>query len=223
MESFDKLRRIIAVTGHYGCGKTTLAVNLAMDFRARGEEVTVIDLDLINPYFVASGFRDILTTGGISVISSQFAGSLVDTPAITGGITAAIRGSSRVIIDLGGDDVGARALGRFHQDILEVSGMDLIYLFSIYRPQTGDKEDVRRHIEEIEYASRQKVRFLVNSSNLGQDTTVEDIEQSRGFAREISEYTKIPLLCTLSTKDTSNGSGYYMVRRYVKLPWEIQI
>ena len=223
MESYSyhkELKRIIALTGHYGCGKTNLALNLAVEFRSLGEEVTIVDLDIVNPYFLTSDYTDMLEALGIRVISSGYAGTQIETPSIPREISAAIvAGQGRLIIDVGGDDVGARALGRFHGDIDKTTGIDLLYLFSIYRPQTGTALDVKRHIEAIEIASRQKVGYLVNSSNLGADTQIEDVEESNTFAEHLSEYLQIPLLFTLA-KEEINKEGYHMVKRYVKLPWE---
>ena len=110
-------------------------------------------------------------------------------------------------------------LGRFHNDFLEASGVDLIYLFSVFRPQTGDVEDVVKHMKEIENTSRQKIKYLLNSSNLAGDTTLKDIEDSKNFAMHLSAVTGIPLLGTLTVED-SKKEGYIKVKRYVKLPWE---
>ena len=218
--TFSELKRVVAVTGHYGCGKTNFSLNLAIHFASIGEEVTLIDLDLVNPYFLSSDFTEMLRANGITVIASKYAGTMSETPTIPREIQGAIRGESRVIIDVGGDDVGARALGRFYNDFLEADGVDLIYLFSIYRPQTGTVENLKEHMNSIEYVSRQKIKYLINSSNLGKETSREDIEDSKEFAESLVKEIRIPLLATLATVEDNIDEGYFKIQRYVKLPWE---
>lgn len=160
-----------------------------------------------------------LVSNGIDVITSKYASSQSEAPSLPREISAVIRGNKRVVIDIGGDDVGARALGRFHEDIKESSSFSLIYLFSVFRPQTRTVADTAEHIRQIELTSRQKVDFLINSSNLASDTKIHHVEQSEGFAKKLAEYTKIPLLATLSLEAVSK-EGYFQIKRFVKLPWE---
>ena len=105
MELFSKLGRVVAITGHYGCGKTNFALNLAFLQKSNGIDVTLVDLDIVNPYFISSDFKELLNNSGISVVASTYAGSLVEIPAIPKEISAVIRGNTFVIIDVGGDDV----------------------------------------------------------------------------------------------------------------------
>ncbi|MCL1829991.1 MAG: cobalamin biosynthesis protein CobQ [Oscillospiraceae bacterium] len=219
MDRFNYLKRVVAITGHYGCGKTNFALNLALHTKNTEQEVVLIDLDIVNPYFITSDFSEMLTAEGVSVINSQYANSLIETPSVSREISAVIRSDRQVIIDVGGDDVGAVALGRFWQDFEAVNGLDVIYLFSIYRPQTGSIEDVRRHVEAIEISSRQKVTGLVNSSNLAGYTTLADIERSEEFSTRLSEYLELPLIATLSIQEISRDN-YWHISRFVKLPWE---
>ena len=218
----DKLKRLIVLTGHYGCGKTNLALNLAYDYKARGEDVSIVDLDIVNPYFTTSDYTKKLTEKGIHVTAPKYAGTLTETPSLSREISAVLTGEDRVIVDLGGDDVGARALGRFYHDILSAGGLDMIYLFSIYRPQTRDIYEVISHMNSVEAASRQKIGYLINSSNLGQGTKEADIENSINFSEELSKISKVPLLTTVEVSDNkmSDVPNRYYIKRYVKLPWE---
>jgi len=221
---FEDLSRIIAVTGHYGTGKTNFTVNLALDLAGRGERVTVVDLDVVNPYFRSADYGGLLEKHGVAAITPSFANTLLDLPSLPREISGAIEGGGRVIIDLGGDDAGATALGRYRGDIERAGGADMLYLFSAYRPESDSAERLAEHIRLIESASRQKVTRLVNSSNLAAATALSDIEASSELARELELISGVPLAATLALEDIApKTDGVYPVKRYVRLPWEKQI
>lgn len=217
----DRLQRIVAVTGHYGCGKTNFSINLALDAKDSGEDVTIIDLDIVNPYFRTADFVSMFGEHDIKTVNPNFANSALDVPSLPRGISAAIASPGRVIIDLGGDDVGARALGRYKGDIERAGGMDMLYLFSVYRPFTSSPAEIKAHIGEIEGATRARVTGLVNSTNLGAGTTLEDVRSSLAFADEVAAATGLPLLATLALQPFSQQiPGAYPVKLFVRLPWD---
>ncbi|NLL91480.1 MAG: hypothetical protein GX222_03565 [Ruminococcaceae bacterium] len=218
---FKKLKRIIVVTGHYGCGKTNLSVNLALYFSDLGEKVTIIDLDIVNPYFRTADFKDALLDENIKVLEPNFANTLLDIPSLPREVSGALSSMERVIIDLGGDDAGAGVLGRYEREIEKAGGADMLYLFSIFRPGTQDANEVAEHISFIEKASKQKVKYLVNSSNLGSETSREDVVKSMDFANEVESVSGIPLIATVALESFSEDiEGSFAVKRFVKLPWE---
>ena len=106
------LGRIIAVTGHYGSGKTNLAVNLAVDYAKAGDRVCIIDLDIVNPYFRTADFTELFRQHDIKLIAPQFANTNLDIPSLGIDMAAVINSCDRLIIDVGGDDSGAIALGQ---------------------------------------------------------------------------------------------------------------
>ena len=106
----EQLNRIVVVTGHYGSGKTNLSVNLAMSLRAAGEEVTLVDLDIVNPYFRSADFETLAEENGIRLIAPVYARSNLDIPALDGRLDAELDGGRRIVIDVGGDEEGAAAL-----------------------------------------------------------------------------------------------------------------
>ncbi len=218
----DQLKkRITIITGHYGCGKTNLAINLAVDCRSKGEGVSVIDLDIVNPYFRSADFTRMLTENGVDIVAPNYANTLLDVPSLPREVSTVLQGDGRVIVDVGGDDVGATVLGRYEADIRKAGGADLLYLFSIFRPGAESPEEIVNHIRAIESASRQKATYLVNSSNLGAETKKEHVERSAAFAKKVVELTGIPLLATIALKDFSKEiPGSYPVKRFVRLPWE---
>jgi len=218
---FKNLKKKIIVTGHYGCGKTNFSVNLALYYQELGEETEIADLDIVNPYFRAADHTKMLAEHGVTAVMPQFANTLLDIPAVPKEVSYALFSDKRTIIDLGGDDAGATVMGRYRNDIEKIGGVDMLYLFSSFRPLTEKPSQVAEHIAEIEAASRQKVTWLVNSSNLGSITSKENIEASIDFANEASRISGIPLLANLVMEgiDTQVKS-VFRVKRFVKLPWE---
>lgn len=212
----------IVVTGHYGSGKTNLSLNLAMAFRQRGEQVALADLDVVNPYFRTSDFRALAEQNGIHLVASDYAGSSLDIPALTGRLDAAIRAGQRLIIDVGGDDVGATALGRY-ANTLEQHGYSMLYVLNAYRYLMKDPEESVVLLREIEAVSRLRATHLVNCSNLGRETTAGEIRASMDYAHQVAQLTGLPLVLT-AARDTIAGElddiqDIYPVHIYVTAPW----
>ena len=138
----ETLRRIILVTGHYGCGKTNLAINLAADLAAEGRKVVLCDLDIVNPYFRSADFGSKAQEMGIEMIVPPFARTNVDAPVVNPRLDGAIRQRDRqVVIDVGGDDAGAAAVGRYSRAILEQGEYTFLYVINHSRPLVADPAD----------------------------------------------------------------------------------
>lgn len=219
------MKKITIITGHYGSGKTNICVNLAMDFsKSTGQKVSVIDLDTVNPYFRTADFKNLFHDNNIKLISSVYANSNLDTPAITFGIESIIKEGSYLIIDVGGDDTGAIALGQFAEMLSNYSQeLDMLYVVNAYRYMTKTPNEAIDLMSEIENASRLKHTGIINNSNLGGETTIETVENSRKFAENVSKLANLPIKFTTYPKDTkdlvSKQDGYF-VSRYVLPIWE---
>jgi hypothetical protein len=218
----DFLADTIIVTGHYGTGKTNLSVNLAYALRDRGEPVTVADLDIVNPYFRTADFKQSMGDQGIGFIASAFAGSSLDIPSLSPALDARIGGKGRLIVDVGGDDAGAYALGRYAARVAE-KPYTMLYVINAFRYLTREPEESAAMLREIEAASRLKATHIVNNSNLSTVTTPGDIESSGAYARSVSAITGVPLAFTAVRRDVydqlTDKQGYYPVDIYVKAPW----
>lgn len=224
----EQLKRILVIVGHYGSGKTNLAVNLAMDFRKAGKEVILADLDIVNPYFRSADFTGLLEQNGIEMIAPLYAGTNLDIPALTARLDAVLDIDKQIVIDVGGDDAGAAALGRYSAAIREAGGCDMLYVVNGYRYLTRTAEQASSLLSEIQSASRLEATAVVNNSNLGEQTTPQVVADKLAFAQETAAHYGLPLLFTAvpeafseELKELIPDRELYPVKIYVKKPWEV--
>lgn len=220
-----ELKRVVAVTGHYGSGKTNFAVNLARDLASAGSKTVLIDLDVVNPYFRSADFKDFLSDKGIQTLCPVFADTNLDVPSLPASIGNAIEDESQtVILDVGGDDAGAFALGRF-SGLLRSRGYTMLYVFNARRPLIATPAEAEQILRDIERASRLSASALVNNTNLSRETDAETVSSSFGYANELSKRTGLPVACTAARRDLTDkvrehAGPLYPVDIFVKLPWE---
>lgn len=191
------MKRITVITGHYGCGKTNLSVNLALQAAKNWDNVTVVDLDLVNPYFRTADFRELFENHGINLIAPDFANSNLDVPSVQFDIEQLAEGEGCLIIDVGGDDAGAFALGRYAQALnSHTDELDMFYVINQRRNLTETAESAAALMAEIETASRMKHTAVVNNTNLGCETTADIISDSFEYAQCVSKLTGLPIAFT---------------------------
>ncbi len=202
-------KRITLFAGHYGSGKTNIAVNYALQLRNKGEEVVIADLDIVNPYFRTRDSLEELNEAGIRLISSEFASSNVDLPALPGEVYSILDNSVEcAIMDIGGDDRGAYALGRYADSIRNENDYEMFFVFNKYRPLTPTAEDALEIMGEIEEACKIKFTAIVNNSNLGALTTAEDVLASVEETEKLSAISGLPVkMTTAENKLVINLNG----------------
>ena len=196
------MKRITVFSGHYGSGKTNVALSVALGLARSGQSVTVADLDIVNPYFRTKDSARELEKAGIELICSDYANTNVDIPALPQSMYAITDDRSRkVVVDLGGDDRGALALGRLAPAILEENDFDLFAVINMFRPLTKTAEETVGVMKEIEAASGLRFTGLVNNSNLGEETTPETVLSSLPYAEEAARLTGLPIVMTTVEKE----------------------
>ncbi len=190
-------KRITIICGHYGTGKTNIAVNMAYDLRKKYDKCAVADLDIVNPYFRTKDSEDEFRRLGIKFICSEYANSNLDIPALPQEIyTITDDKNTKFILDIGGDDRGAYVLGRIAPKIKEEGDYDMLMVVNAYRPLTRDAASTIEVMREIEGACSIKFTGIVNNSNLGDETTPEDVIKTAKYAEEISRLTSLPIRFT---------------------------
>ena len=189
-------KRITLFAGHYGSGKTNIAVNFALELKKMGKNVEIADLDIVNPYYRTKDSEEELNKAGIRVISSEFANSNVDFPAMPGEAYSIIDNKDTyAVCDVGGDDRGAYALGRFRQGIM-AEDYEMYLVINKFRPLTSDVDSLKEIKEEIEAAAGIPFTAIVNNSNLGRETTAEAVLGSLDYANEAAEKLNLPVKLT---------------------------
>ncbi len=198
-------KRVLLLCGHYGSGKTNIAVNLAKAIKREYPTVTLADLDIVNPYFRSKDSAAELEEAGIRLICSNYANSNVDIPALPPDLYALTDDRRmRAVIDVGGDDRGALVLGRLAPRILEENDYEMLMVINCYRPLTRDAASTVEVMREIEYAGGIRFTALVNNSNLGTETTAEDVIASMQYADEVAAMSGLPLVMTTADEKLQN-------------------
>ena len=198
----DKLINVCC--GHYGSGKTNVAVNFAFDLRKRHEKVSILDLDIVNPYFRTKDSETELKEKDIELICSSYAASNLDIPALPSEMYAPFCGKNNyTVLDIGGDDRGAVALGRFAPLIKKSGNYQMLFVVNFYRPLTQTAKEAIEVMREIENACSLSFTGIVNNSNVGIQTKKEYVEETFSLVQKLCELSSLPLVMTTVREDLS--------------------
>ena len=194
-------QRITLFAGHYGSGKTNIAVNYAIMLAGEGKQVCIADLDIVNPYFRTADSEKKLNEAGVHLIRPQFANTNIDLPALPAEAYRLIMDKSCFgVMDIGGDDRGAYALGRYVPAIIQENDYQMVYVVNFFRPLTANVEDAREVMHEIEAACSLRFTAIINNSNLGNETTAQTLLDSISLAEELSKVSGLPILAHCAEK-----------------------
>lgn len=185
------------LSGHYGSGKTNIAVNIALELKKHRDNVAIADLDIVNPYFRTKDSQTELENAGIRFICSEYANTNLDIPALPQQMYSITDDQTlTAVMDIGGDDRGALALGRYTPALIEENNYDMLLVVNRFRPLTPDAESTVEIMREIEAAGGLPFTGIINNSNLGDETTPEDVLSSLEYAEKISSLTGLPIKMT---------------------------
>ena len=220
-------KRLTLFAGHYGSGKTNIAVNYALHLAAEGKKVCIADLDIVNPYFRTADSAEVLKNAGIDLISPKFANSNVDLPALPAEAYRLVEDKSCYgIMDIGGDDRGAYALGRYTPFIIKENNYRMIFVANCYRALTRTAADALEVMREIEAACGLQFTDIVNNSHLGNFTDARTLKDSESFIKELCELSGLPLFMTTvradlaaeAAQDIPNVLPLQLQEKYFDLP-----
>jgi hypothetical protein len=218
--------RIIIFTGHFGSGKTELAVNYASRSAAEGRKTTLVDLDIVNPFFRSTEIRQQLEDRGVKVISPNFAATTVDIPSLPAEIYSVFSDyESRVAFDVGGDETGAGALGQYFP-YFKREPYRMFYVINAKRPLSADKEDILEMLAAVQVASRLKVTDIVNNTNLSYETRVSDLVEGQAVVEEAAVAAGLPVTFVSGMRHLKDALPPELQRKfipvdlYMKPPWQ---
>ncbi|MBQ4086632.1 MAG: hypothetical protein IJC78_00105 [Clostridia bacterium] len=192
------MSQIYIITGHYGSGKTEFSVNFALSLKEKHDNVMLVDLDIVNPYFRSHDAKEMLEQAGITVMAPHYAGTNVDIPVLPPEIMRIFEEKDAcIVLDVGGDDDGAIALGRYKQYFDKVN-YEMYLVVNTRRPLTSTPEEIIEMKENIEIASRLTVTGFISDTNLADETTEEIIMEGVSVTDEVSSATSLPVVyvCT---------------------------
>ena len=199
-------KRLTLFAGHYGSGKTNIAVNYALHLAKEGKKVCIADLDIVNPYFRTADSAKELASAGVELISSAFANTNVDLPALPAEAYRLVQDTETyAIMDIGGDDRGAYALGRYVPAIRQEDNYRMVYVANCYRPLTRTAEDALEVMREIEAACGLQFTDIVNNSNLGTETTPDTVLDSLDFIQKLCAISGLPLFLHTARGDVAQA------------------
>lgn len=185
--------RILVLVGNYGSGKTEISLNLALKLARRGEKVTLVDLDIVNPYFRSSERTELLEKEGVKVYAPSFAMSTVDVPSLPADIQAVFADKSRrVIFDVGGDDTGAAALGQY-KPYFDQDDVEVLFVVNAFRPLSGDADSVCDLMLRVAGRSRLTPTAVINNANVAWETEESDLVRGEDLLREVSARMNLPI------------------------------
>lgn len=212
--------------GDFGSGKTELTLNFAYYLRQRGHHVTVIDLDLVKPYFHTRENKAELEKQGIRVVASATRYAQADVPVMPQGLTAVLdNAAGPVLIDAGGGD-SAIVLGQLH-DRLRQTGYFAWLVVNACRPFTSSAAGVVGVMQDIERAAHIQVAGLINNTNLGPETTLREVNRGREVVSQVAQETGLPFVLTviphwLQEETLEEGEEpFFVLQPQIKYPWMI--
>ena len=217
--------RISIVTGHYGTGKTEFSVNLALALSAEGAQVTLADLDIVNPYFRSRERKALLEEAGVTLISSSQSCHNADLPSLPAELFSVLENRETVgVLDIGGDPVGARVLARFQPKIVQ-EDYQLIYVLNANRPEVRAVEDAIAYLRGIEAVTGLRCGGIVNNTHLCGETAAQEIRKGAALAEEVSAATGIPVLCHVAVAPLAEElddlrGRVFPINIKMKKPWE---
>ena len=219
--------RFLVITGNYGSGKTEISLNLALE-AVKTEKTTLVDLDIVNPYFRTGEKAEELKNAGIRVLMPTYAMTTVDIPALPAEIQSVFEvPSDRVIFDVGGDDTGAAALGRYYPSFMRNRDHTLTALvINCMRPLTMEQEDILDLAERIQNRGRLKIDLLINNTNLADETTPEMVEHGEQTVLRCAEHMGIGRVCTAGMKAVLDRcrlrTPMMAIKRYMVPEWMVE-
>lgn len=201
------MKRLTLFLGHYGSGKTNIAINYAKFLKTKYDDVVIADIDIVNPYFRTKDSEKELEESGIKLISLPFANTNVDLPALPAEVYSIVQNhTTHAVMDIGGDDRGAYALGRYVPYIVEENNFDALFVVNFYRPLTQDAESAYEVMGEIESACGLKLTGIVNNSNIGELTKESDVLKTIPEAEKLSQISGLPVIMTCAEKSIADNS-----------------
>lgn len=186
--------KIVAIVGGFGSGKTEVAVNLAQFLKKQGtERVTIVDFDLVNPYFRSREIAKPMEDLGIRVVVPTGGQFYADLPILMPEVRGVIeQPDGLVILDIGGDSQGTKALGSL-SNLFTAGQYDLLMVINSRRPQTDSVDGCMKTMKRIEETAGLKFTGLISNSHMIDETDAAVIEEGYQLTSEVAKRANLPI------------------------------
>ena len=221
------MNEVIINIGAFGSGKSEFSANLAFYYKEKNYKVVLVDLDFVNPYFRTRRLREKFEEYSIEIIAPLKEYKYADVPMLSPKIAGAINNRDNlVILDVGGDIYGCKALARYVQ-ILKERGYRMQFIINTKRPFTSNLQEITEMKNNLELASKLKIFEIICNTNLMEYTDNTIIEQGINLLEEFSQKEKIAFNKYLvmdkfssSIKDKIHGKEKFILQYFLSKPWE---
>ncbi len=220
------MKRMTIFTGHYGSGKTENAINYALQLKEQGEEVVIVDLDIVNPYYRTKDAESFLAEKGIEVISPLFANTNVEMMTLPSDVYKVFADKSKkVVFDVGGDDDGATALGQYFP-YFQQDSYDMFVVINTKRPLTDTKENIIIILLGIVEKSRLNPTGLINNTNIAAETRLEDVKNGEEIVFDVSNEIGVPFIWNSVKEDLAEEYQKHTqqkvmpLHKFMTMPWQ---
>lgn len=212
------MARITVYTGNYGSGKTEISLNHAYKSARSGQPTTLVDLDIVNPYFRSAEHREALEKQGIAVYAPTFAGSAVDLPTLSADVYAVFERPGQIIFDVGGDPSGAAALGRFFPYFERLGDeVQMRFVVNARRPLSSTPEDIVQLLGLVQQKARLKAAGIINNTNVARDTTAQDVLEGQAIVEQAAKQMGLPILSIHATPQVIQSLPHTFIEQYEPL------
>jgi len=220
-------KRIKIFVGSFGSGKTEVAINYSINCRKSYEKIAIVDLDIVNPYFRTREAKDTLSSQDIKVIAPAGEMTYADLPLISPEIKGLIQNPDYcLILDVGGDDVGAVVLGNFSSFIKELD-YEMLLVVNSFRPFTQSVPQIMEIVRDIENTSRLKINGIVSNPNLSSQTDEKVIKKGHVIVKQAAQKLEVPIkfIClekrfSQKIKQECFEEPIFYIKRFMHLPWD---
>lgn len=217
--------RLTVLVGHFGSGKTEIAINLSLALGNKGHSFSLADLDVVDPYFRSRECKKLLEAHGGQLIASSQACLDADVPSMPPEVTSLFDNQNIYgVLDIGGDASGARVLARYRRQLVACNAR-VLCVINANRPLTNTPEKAMAYLRDIEYAAGIPISGIISNTHLCEKTELQDVLAGAKLTSEVSAISNIPVICYTVPAHLAKQAEcvifpVFPLHLYMKKPWE---
>lgn len=209
-------RIIEAYVGEYASGKSEMAINRALDLKSQGRKVTLVDLDIVEPFYTLRSLKKTLETMGIKVISfeREEAFGLGETGAMLKPQARwALMNEGDIIMDIGYGVQGAKTINLV-EGANESQDLMILAVINGTRPMTNSQARIKEYLSELG-----RVDAIILNTHLGDETTIDIIKKGNEIISEAANEMGISIAYMAINEDMRHlipAEDYAVPVKYIK-------